>query len=53
MRNRYPGQCYYCHTRVEQRAGHFERFQGGWRLIHAECVFKLREDKLKARLNNG
>jgi hypothetical protein len=45
LRNRYPGQCYYCKTKVEKGAGHFERYKGGWRTIHAECVLKQRIEK--------
>ena len=45
MRNRYPGICYYCKSAVAKGAGHFERHQGKWRTIHAECVFKQRKEK--------
>ncbi len=45
MRNRYPGVCYYCKSAVAKGAGHFERHQGHWRTIHAECVFKQRKEK--------
>lgn len=45
MRNKYPGVCYYCKTAVIKGAGHFERYQGKWRTIHAECVFKQRKEK--------
>ena len=42
MRNRFPGMCYRCGKRVEVGAGHFERFQGGWRTQHAECAIEFR-----------
>lgn len=45
MRNRYEGPCYYCGTHVNGGMGHFERHKGSWRVIHAECVFKQREEK--------
>lgn len=47
MRNRYPGTCYWCGKRVEIGEGHFERHNGRWRVIHAECVFEQR--RVKAR----
>ena len=47
MRNKYKGYCYYCGKSVEVGEGHFERYQGGWRTIHADCVFKQREQKQK------
>jgi hypothetical protein len=51
MRNRYSGTCYYCGLFVDKQAGHFERYKNSWRLIHAECVFKQRDEKeLKALL---
>ena len=51
MRNRFPGKCYYCSDLVAKGAGHFEKRQNakGFRVIHAECVFKQREEKQKAR----
>lgn len=47
MRNRYAGYCYYCTKHVAKNEGHFEKRQNqkGFRLIHAECVFKNRKDK--------
>lgn len=45
MRNRYAGTCYYCGSTVEKQAGHFEKINKGWRVIHAECVFRQREEK--------
>ena len=47
MRNRYSGSCYYCKNFVAVGAGHFERYAGKWRTIHADCVFKQRKDKLE------
>ena len=45
MRNKYRGKCYYCGDIVEVGQGHFERQRGGWRTIHANCVFKQRKEK--------
>ena len=45
MRNKYPGTCYFCKKQVPKNEGHFERYKGGWRVIHAECVFTQREQK--------
>lgn len=45
MRNKYKGICYYCGEIVEVGQGHFERQRGGWRTIHANCVFKQRKEK--------
>lgn len=42
MRNRFPGNCYRCHTMVAAGAGHFERFMGGWRTQHAQCAIDAR-----------
>jgi hypothetical protein len=50
MRNRYAGVCYYCDQRVEVGAGHFERHKGGWRTIHASCVFEQRKVKREAKV---
>lgn len=49
MRNKFTGYCYYCTKFVEKGAGHFEKRskQKGFRLIHADCVFKQREEKQK------
>lgn len=49
MRNRFSGYCYYCTDFVAKGAGHFEKCQDakGFRVIHAECVFKQREEKQK------
>lgn len=44
MRNKYPGVCYYCRKNVAVGDGHFERMNGGWRTIHAECV---RDQRIK------
>ena len=44
MRNRHPGTCYRCGLQVAKGAGHFERFQGGWRIQHADCCLKARTD---------
>jgi len=41
-RNKYPGICYRCKTRVEVGQGHFERFPKGWATQHAECAIKYR-----------
>lgn len=45
MRNKYGGYCYYCGKYVAKGEGHFERYKGYWRVIHAECVFKQRKEK--------
>lgn len=45
MRNNYAGVCYYCGIEVKPQQGHFERYKGGWRTIHASCVFQQRKDK--------
>ncbi|MBJ8474376.1 hypothetical protein [Acinetobacter bereziniae] len=47
MRNRFPGTCYYCNSHVAKGEGHFEKRQNakGFRVIHAECVFKQRAEK--------
>jgi hypothetical protein len=46
MRNKYPGVCYRCGTRVEVGAGHFERVpRKGWRTQHAECAVLWRGQK--------
>lgn len=44
MRNKFPGVCYRCKTRVEKNEGHFERLKNtkGWRLQHADCAIKYR-----------
>lgn len=42
MRNRYPGTCYRCGSRVDPGDGHFERFRGTWRTQHAACAIKHR-----------
>jgi hypothetical protein len=49
MRNKYPGPCYVCEKIVEKQAGHFERFNGGWRVIHAQCAIDQRIEKAKLR----
>lgn len=45
MRNRYPGICYRCSKMVEKGQGHFEKIKGGWRVQHAECAIKFREER--------
>jgi hypothetical protein len=47
MRNKYPGYCYYCSKYVDKGEGHFERHNGKWLVIHADCVFKQRKEKNK------
>lgn len=47
MRNKYPGICYRCKLWVPKGAGHFERWNGSWRIIHAECVIEQRIEKAK------
>lgn len=46
MRNKYGGNCYFCGKYVSKGAGHFERTNNGWRIIHADCVFVQRDQKL-------
>lgn len=48
MRNKYPGCCYYCKNWVAKGEGHFERFAGRFRVIHADCVLKQRQAKSAA-----
>lgn len=51
MRNRFSGICYYCNKMVNKGEGHFEKGYTGhigmthWKTIHAECVFKKRNNK--------
>ncbi len=45
MRNRYPGPCYRCGNTVEKGDGHFERYNGRWRVIHETCVREQRVEK--------
>jgi hypothetical protein len=45
MRNRYKGMCYRCGSVVEVQQGHFERYRGGWRTIHAQCAIEQRKEK--------
>lgn len=40
MRNQYEGKCYKCGETVKAGEGHFERHKGGWRVQHANCVWK-------------
>jgi hypothetical protein len=47
MRNRYPGTCYRCGTRVEAGEGHFERSGNSWKIQHAECAIAYRGSKLQ------
>lgn len=49
MRNKYAGKCYYCAKICLKGEGHFERFPGGWRIIHADCVLQQRKEKQEAR----
>ncbi len=49
MRNKFPGTCYRCGKTVEKQAGNFERYKGGWRVIHAECVLEQRAEKEAAK----
>ena len=49
MRNRYSGICYRCNVEVKPQAGHFERYKGGWRTIHAGCAIRQREEKEMAK----
>lgn len=42
MRNKFEGVCYRCGDIVKPKAGHFERWGGGWRVQHAECAIKYR-----------
>lgn len=37
-RNRYPGTCYSCGEHVPVGYGHFERYQGGWRIKCVKCA---------------
>lgn len=37
-RNRYPGICYCCGQHVPVGYGHFERYQGHWRIKCVKCV---------------
>lgn len=53
MRNRYGGTCYHCGKPVAPGDGHFERSQGRWRTIHAECVFIQRAEKRLAAKENS
>lgn len=46
MRNKYQGICYSCGTLVKPKAGHFERYMGGWRVKHAECAITDRAMKI-------
>jgi hypothetical protein len=45
MRNKHKGICYFCGKVVEVKEGHFERYKGSWRTIHANCVFRQRDLK--------
>lgn len=40
MRNKFAGHCYVCGKMVRPGKGFFERFQGHWRLQHAEHAKK-------------
>lgn len=35
MRNQYAGTCYVCGLTVRAGTGHFEKYNGGWRVKHA------------------
>jgi len=48
MRNKFAGTCYRCRETVAPGEGHFERRPGGWRTIHATCVFEQRKEKAAA-----
>ena len=37
-RNRYPGICYCCGVQVPVGYGHFERYQGHWRIKCVKCA---------------
>ena len=37
-RNKYPGYCYACGCRVESGYGHFERYNGHWRIKCVKCA---------------
>lgn len=37
-RNRYPGICYCCGQHVPVGYGHFERYQGHWRIKCVKCA---------------
>lgn len=45
MRNKYAGVCYRCHGNVPAGAGYFERHQGKWRIQHADCAIKAKQEK--------
>lgn len=45
MRNKHPGICYRCHGSVAAGAGHFERHLGSWRVQHADCAIKAKQEK--------
>jgi hypothetical protein len=47
MRSKYPGICYRCGKEVKVGEGHFERYQGGWRVQHAECAIEHRRAKFE------
>lgn len=51
MRNKFPGTCYRCGTRVEVGEGHFERLGRirpvVWRTQHADCAIKYRGYQMK------
>jgi len=51
MRNKYAAPCYFCREIVAIGDGHFERRNGGWRTIHANCVFTQRKAKLTPHIN--
>lgn len=50
MRNAYPGPCYRCGATVAAGKGHFERFNGGWRVQHASCAITYRGTPDPARV---
>jgi hypothetical protein len=45
MRNRHEGNCYRCGLLVKKGDGHAEKHQGKWRVQHADCCIKAREQK--------
>ena len=46
MRNRFPGICYRCGTRVEVGEGHFEKQGRTWLTQHADCAIVYRDTKV-------
>lgn len=46
MRNKYPGVCYFCGKMVPRGEGHPEKHDGKWRVVHVQCVFDQRKEKV-------